>query len=147
MSETTAPIRCAIEIDASAAAVWAALTEEARTPLWLGCMRYRPALGAVFYMQPDRAKAAADDIAGATHCEVLALDAPSLFAFSWFLPGFPATRVSFAVEPLGEASARVTLTHDGWEQFPPEEIKPIRDVLERGWRDFVLPGLRHAVEA
>src|SRR5262245_31514133 len=93
-----APITDAIVIERPIEAVWRAMTDEAHTPLWLGCMRYHNAVGAVFYMQQDRAKAAADDISGATHCEILALDAPTLFRFSWYLPDFPKTYVTLRLE-------------------------------------------------
>jgi uncharacterized protein YndB with AHSA1/START domain len=110
-------------------------------------MRYTCAIGHVFYMQQDRAKAAADDISGATHCEILALDAPHLFKFSWFFPDFPPTFVSFRLEVLGANSTRVHFEHEGWDKFPPEQIKPIRDMLDGGWKSFVLPNLKRAAEA
>lgn len=144
--KSPAPIRGVIVIEAPQNGVWRTLTSEETVPQWLGCMRYEARVGAVFFMQQDRAKAAADDIAGATHCEILALDAPSLFRFSWFVPGFPPTFVSFALRALSTNSTEVSFTHEGWEAFPPDSIRAIYDGLTGGWRSFVLPGLKRAVE-
>lgn len=147
MSEALAPIVEEIEIGRDLEGVWRVLTDEALVPRWLGCMRYKRELGHIFYMQQDQAKAAADDVSGATHCEIVTLDAPRLFKFSWFFPDFPATYVSFALSPLSANSTLVTLTHEGWDKFPGEQIKPIRDMLSGGWKSFVLPNLKRAVEA
>lgn len=144
MMEKLAPISESIVIDRPLASVWTALT--LRAPDWLGCMRYKAAVGHIFYMQQDREKAGRDDIGGATHCEILALDAPSLFKFSWYMPGTPATEVSFQLSALDEEHTRVDFLHEGWDKFPVDQIKPIRDMLDNGWRSFVLPGLKRAAE-
>lgn len=148
MSEPTAPLAPIAErivIEADQAKVWRIMTEE--TPRWLGCMRYEPRVGAVFFMQQDRARAAADDIAGATHCEILALEAPALFRFSWFVPATPATFVSLRLAALGPGLTEVTLMHEGWDQFPPDAVRAIYEALSGGWRSFVLPSLKAAGEA
>lgn len=147
MSETLPPIVEHVEIAKDIESVWRTLTSEVSVPAWLGCMRYASAVGHTFYMQQDQAKAAADDISGATHCEILALDAPRLFKFSWFVPGFPPTFVSFALAPLDANRTRVTFSHEGWEQFPADQIKPIHDMLSGGWKSFVLPNLKRTAEA
>lgn len=141
-----APIREEIEIAASVEKVWRTLTEATHVSVWLGCMRYEARVGALFYMQQDGAKRVADDISGATHCEILALDAPTLFKFSWFMPGTPATFVSFMLSPAAPGRTRLVFEHVGWEQFPADAIRPIRDMLAGGWASFVLPGLKRAVE-
>ena len=146
MAEGLAPIMDQVEVARPVEHVWRILTDEASVPNWLGCMRYKRELGHVFYMQQDRAKAAADDITGATHCEILTLEAPRLFKFSWFFPGFPPTFVSFRLEAAG-GSTRVMFEHEGWDQFPADQIKPIRDMLDGGWRSFVVPNLKRAAEA
>ena len=56
MSEALNPILEAIVIERPIEAVWRTMTDEATVPLWLGCMRYRKEIGALFYMQQDRAK-------------------------------------------------------------------------------------------
>jgi uncharacterized protein YndB with AHSA1/START domain len=110
-------------------------------------MRYRREVGHIFFMQPDPAKAAADDVTGATQCEILALEAPRRFKFSWFLPGHPATYVTFVLEPVDEDATRVIFTHEGWAAFPADQIKPIHDMLSGGWKSFVLPALKRTAEA
>ena len=140
------PIRESITIMRPIASVWSAMTDEASVPRWLGCMRYRREVGAVFYMQQDREKALRDDVSGATNCEILALDEPHLFKFSWFVPNFPATTVSFALEAVDEDTTLVRFTHEGWDQFPPEQIKMIRDAMAQGWKSAVLPNLKRTSE-
>lgn len=146
-SGTLAPIRESIVIDRPIDTVWRRMTDEASVPLWLGCLRYRKEIGALFYMQQDQAKARADDINGATHCEIMALDAPNLFKFSWFLPDFPKTFVSFRLEADGAQRTRVGFTHEGWDQFPADAVKMIYDALSSGWKSFVLPGLKRTAES
>jgi uncharacterized protein YndB with AHSA1/START domain len=145
MAEALATIREEIDIERGIERVWGVMIDDA--PKWLGCMRYQSELGHVFFMQQDDAKAAADDITGATQCEILALEKPSLFKFSWFVPGYPATTVSFRLEPLGATRTRVVFEHEGWDKFDPAQIKPIRDMLAGGWKSFVLPALKRAAEA
>ncbi len=146
-AENLPPIRESIDIDRPIESVWRTLTDEALVPQWLGCLRYERLVGHVFYMQQDQEKAARGDVSGATHCEILALEHLRLFKFSWFAPGFPPTFVSFALEALADGRTRVAFEHNGWEQFPAEQIKPIRDMLAGGWKSFVLPNLKRAAEA
>jgi uncharacterized protein YndB with AHSA1/START domain len=146
MSESLPPIVERVEIERSLSHVWRILTSEESVPLWLGCMRYKRELGHVFFMQQDQGKAAAGDVSGATHCEILVLDAPRLFKFSWFVPGHPTTFVSFALEALDDARTLVNFTHAGWEQFPPDQMKPIHDMLSGGWKSFVLPNLKRQAQ-
>src|SRR5262245_60608739 len=114
------PICEEIQIDAPIEEVWRIMTEE--THDWLGCLRYRKEIGHIFFMQQDPAKAAQDDVEGATQCEILALDAPRLFRFSWFASGFPSTFVSFALNRIDASRTRVSFTHEGWDQFPASTI-------------------------
>jgi len=146
MTEPLPSIREEIVIARDIDRTWEVMTSEAGAPSWLGCMRYKREIDAVFYMQPDQEKAARADVSGATQCEILALDAPRLFKFSWFLPGFPETHVSFRLEAIDAARTRVVFEHEGWDKFPADQIKPIRDMLEGGWRSFVLPGLKRSAE-
>jgi len=146
MSEPDLTITHSIRIEAPVARVWKILTEPEYVGRWLGCMRYRKALDHVFYMQQDEGKRMADDIDGATHCRIVALDEPKRFAFSWFLPGTPETTVSFTLASHGSAT-EVSLVHDGWEQFDAAAIREIRDALAGGWTSFVMPGLKRLAEA
>ncbi|MES1200850.1 MAG: SRPBCC domain-containing protein [Pseudomonadota bacterium] len=146
MTDVLADIVETIEIDAPVQKVWRAMTSEVTVPNWLGCMRYRAEVGAIFYMQQDQQKSAADDISGATHCEILALDEPKLFRFSWFVPGFPKTFVQFELAALTPSRTRVSFTHEGWGQFPPDAVRQIWEALSGGWKSFVLPNLKREVE-
>ncbi len=136
-----------IEIEASPTVVWRFLSDPALVPGWLGCMRFSGTVGSTFFMQMDAEKRAADNVEGATHCEILELHAPERFVFSWFLPETPRTTVSIKLTGHAAGGTTVTLEHSGWDQFEPGAIEAIRSALEGGWRSFVLPGLKSAVEA
>jgi uncharacterized protein YndB with AHSA1/START domain len=135
-----------IDIDAPPEAVWHTLTDPAEVPGWLGCMNYTGEPGSTFHMQPDRAKHAAGDLSGATHCDLVEARAPSAFVFTWYMPGTPKTRVAIRLESLGPGRTRVTLTHSGWDQFPPDMVRAIHQMLDGGWKSHVLPGLKAAAE-
>lgn len=150
MNANTAPlpdIVHAIDIDAPRDVVWRVMTDPSEVPGWLGCLNYTGAPGSTFHMQPDRAKFAAADVSGATHCDIEEAAAPDRFAFSWYVPGTPKTLVTIRLEALGAARTRATLTHSGWQQFPPEMVRAIHQMLEGGWKSFVLPNLRAAAQA
>ena len=136
-----------IRIDAPRARVWAVLTEPALVEQWLGCIGYRAEIGTIFYMQPDPARRAAGSIEGATHCELETLEAPRRMVFSWFLPGTPRTHVAIELTENHDGSTTAMLVHSGWDQFEPDAIRQIRDMLDGGWRSFVLPGLKRVAEA
>jgi uncharacterized protein YndB with AHSA1/START domain len=108
-------------------------------------MRYEKAVGHVFYMQQDEAKRNSDDVEGATHCEILTLDEPNRFSFSWYLPGTPATEVQILLKAKDDGT-EVTLVHNGWDQFDANVIRDIRNALAGGWKSFVLPNLKRVVE-
>lgn len=146
MTNDKLKIEHTVTIDAAPERVWTFLTEPEYVAQWLGCMRYAKAIGHVFYMQQDEAKRKADDIDGATHCEVLVLEKPNRFSFSWYLPGTPETEVHLLLSPVGD-STEVTLVHTGWDKFDANVIKDIRDALEGGWKSFVLPNLKRVVES
>ncbi|MDX1380529.1 MAG: SRPBCC domain-containing protein, partial [Xanthomonadales bacterium] len=145
MSDDPLTIEHSISILAPPERVWKFLTEPAHVSQWLGCMRYEKAVGHVFYMQQDAQKRHDDDIEGATHCEILALEEPSRFSFSWYLPGTPATEVHIHLQSTAEGT-RVTLVHEGWDQFDAGAIRDIRDALAGGWKSFVLPALKQITE-
>jgi uncharacterized protein YndB with AHSA1/START domain len=146
MSESLADIVAEVSIEAAIEHVWEMLTSEATTPQWLGCMGYRREIGATFYMQPDAAKREQGDSSGATHCTVMVLDRPHRFHFTWFVPGTPETTVEIVLAPDGPNGTRVTLRHIGWDQFPPEMVKPFHDQLKSGWQSGVLPSLKAFAE-
>jgi uncharacterized protein YndB with AHSA1/START domain len=138
-------IVAAIDILAPAERVWQVMTGEGLVEEWLGCMGYKAEIGHVFFMQPDAAKREQGDIAGATHCELLALEPPRRMTFSWYMPGTPKTEVEIVLVPIG-AGTRAELRHSGWDRFDEEQIRAIREALAGGWTSFVLPGLKRVAE-
>lgn len=146
MANELMTIEESISILAPPERVWKFVTEPEYVSQWLGCMRYEKSVGHVFYMQQDEGKRNANDIDGATHCEILALDEPNLFSFSWYLPDTPATTVRIQLKPI-DSGTEVTLIHDGWNQFDAHVIREIRDALAGGWKSFVLPNLKKVTES
>lgn len=140
-----ADIESAIEIAAPVERVWAVLTGEGLVEQWLGCLRFKPQVGHVFYMQQDNAKRTRGDISGAVHCAVETLEAPSRFVFSWYYPDMPKTRVTVTLEAT-PAGTRASLVHTGWDQYPEAQIRAVRDGLAGGWTSFVLPMLKKVAE-
>ena len=136
-----------IRIEASRERVWAVLAGEGLVEEWLGCLGYRAEIGALFYMQPDPGRRASGDVEGATHCELLALEPPERMRFSWFMPGTPRTVVQIMLTDNGDGSTTARLRHAGWAQFDAGEVRAIRDMLDGGWKSFVLPSLKRAAEA
>lgn len=134
-----------ITIEAPIGRVWQVMTVEGMVDQWLGCIGYKPEIGHVFYMQPDAEKRAQGDMAGATHCELLSLDAPNEMRFSWYYPEMPKTEVALRLSERG-GSTRVELVHSGWDKFEPTQIASIREALEGGWKSFVLPQLKQVAE-
>lgn len=147
MSVKLTDITHGIDIDAPRAVVWVVLTDPASVSEWLGCMNYTGVPGSTFHMQPDRTKHAAGDATGATFCDIEEVRPPELFRFSWYMPGTAKTMVTIRLEAIDANRTRATLTHSGWDQFPAEMIKPIRDQLEGGWGSFVMPNLKRVAEA
>lgn len=135
-----------IHVEAPVERVWAVLTTKGLVEEWLGCMQFEPAVGHLFFMQPDAARRVAGDTSGATYCELLRLNRPSEMAFSWFYPDMPKTEVAIRLAPDGDGT-RVELVHSGWDQFDERQIVGIRDALEGGWKSFVLPGLKRLAES
>lgn len=141
-----ADISESIHIEAGRTRVWTALTSAGLVEEWLGCIGFKPAVGTLFYMQPDPAKRASGDVEGATHCELEALDEPDRVRFSWFMPGSPKTHVTIELTD-SPGGTLVHLRHSGWDQFYADEVREIRAMLAGGWASFVLPGLKRVAEA
>jgi uncharacterized protein YndB with AHSA1/START domain len=146
MSVKLTDITHGIDIDAPRTTVWSVLTDAQAVPQWLGCLQYTGQLGSTFFMQPDRVKFAAGDTSGATFCDIEELRAPEVFRFSWYTPGTPKTTVTVRLAEAGPQRTRATLTHSGWDQFPPEMVSAIHGMLEGGWKSYVLPNLKRVAE-
>jgi uncharacterized protein YndB with AHSA1/START domain len=138
-------VEAVIEIAAPREQVWRALTEPALVAEWMGCLRFQPATGALFYLQPDRARRATDDVEGAIVCRITTLDAPRRLAFILAFPDNPETWVDIRVRRIA-GGAHVKLTHSGWEQFILADTERVRDGLFHGWHDVALPALRRVAE-
>jgi uncharacterized protein YndB with AHSA1/START domain len=147
MTDALAPIVGEIVLDVPIEKAWSVLTEPAYVVRWLGCMNYTGKIGSVFHMQQDGTRRAAGDITGATHCEILKLEKPNLFRFSWFIPGTPTTDVDIVLKSLGPKQTQVTLTHSGWDKFNAADVRMFWDALRNGWTSWVLPSLKQTAEA
>ena len=141
-----APIKAEVDIAAPIAHVWTILTTPEHAAGWLGCLNFAATVGHTFHMQPDTAKRQAGDITGATWCDVEQLDEPNMMVFSWYMPDTPKTNVEFRLSAINGQNTRVSLVHDGWDQFPVEFVASIHQALSGGWSGHVLPNLRRACE-
>jgi uncharacterized protein YndB with AHSA1/START domain len=139
-------IEASIEISAPVERVWTVLTGEGLIEQWLGCQRFKAEVGHVFYMQPDAAKRAAEDISGATHCRIEAIEPPRRFVFSWYLPDQPETLVELTLQPTA-GGTRASLVHGGWDQFDEADVRAAYDGLTGGWGGYCLPNLKRIAEA
>ena len=147
MGEPLLPIVAEIGIDKPIDKVWEVLTGEATVPQWLGAMDYRAEIGTTFFMQQDPEKQASHDTDGATWCDVVLLQKPHKFDFSWYVPGTEATMVAISLFPEGENRTFARLIHDGWDDFEREAIEEFYNALADGWRNDVLPNLKRVAEA
>ena len=145
-AEPVADIESEIEIHAPILVVWETMTSTETVPEWLGCLEYAGRVGSRFYMQPDEASRRAGNIDGATCCEIETMNAPETFVFSWFFPDTPKTYVRFDLVSVSDTLTRVRLKHFGWDQFPAEIIRHVRDSLAGGWQSAVLPQLKAVSE-
>jgi len=103
-------VEAVIEVAAPRERVWRAVTEPALVAEWMGCLRFQPAPGQLFYMQPDRELRARDDVTGAIVCRLQILDPPRRLAFSWVFPDNPETWVDLRLRRI-PGGTHVKLTH------------------------------------
>ena len=96
-----------IEIAAPREQVWRALTEPAFVVQWMGCLRFQPAAGHVFYLQPDRVRRTAGDVTGAIACRIEVFDQPRRLSFSWGFPEVPDTWVDIRLRRIEIGRAHV----------------------------------------
>lgn len=97
------------------ARVWHAVTDPDLVPLWTSTGRggrpvnFRPEVGTTFRFV-GKPTPGWD---GTVDCEVLELNAPSLFRYSWTSGDGPRTLVTYRLEPHGEGT-RFTYDHTGY---------------------------------
>jgi uncharacterized protein YndB with AHSA1/START domain len=134
-----------IEVAAEREVVWRALTEPSKVTQWMGCLRFEPLAGHVFYLQPDRTRRLAGDVEDAIACRIEVLDAPRRLTFSWGFPQDPDTWVDIRLRSI-PGGTHVRLTHSGWEQFDEAETEQVRGGLGRAWYAVALPALKRVAE-
>ena len=135
-----------IEIAADREVVWRALTKPALVHQWMGCLRFAPLAGHIFYLQPNRERRLADDITDAIACRIEVLDHPRRLSFSWGFPDVPDTWVDIRLRNI-PGGTHVRLVHSGWDQFDEQETEDVRGGLGRAWHTVALPRLRQVAEA
>lgn len=112
------------------AKVWRALTDPVLLATWLMPNNFEARLGHRFTFTTDPVPAQGFD--GVVHCEVLALDPPSLLRISWIGgPGLNTT-VTWRLTPEGTGT-RLLLVHDGFDDTDPNQQATMR-ILGGGWR-------------
>ena len=134
-----------IEVAAPREVVWRALTKPGLVVQWMGCLRFQPIVGHIFYLQPDRPRRDADDIEGAIACRIEVLDQPRRISFSWGFPDVPDTWVDIRLRRI-PGGTYVRLVHSGWDQFDARETEDVRGGLGRAWHSVALPRLRDVAE-
>jgi uncharacterized protein YndB with AHSA1/START domain len=138
-------VETVIEIAAPREQVWRALTDPALVSQWMGCLRFRPEAGHIFYLQPDRARRTADDVTDAIACRIEILDQPRRLSFSWGFPNVPDTFVDIRLRRI-VGGTHVRLVHSGWDQFEARETEDVRGGLGQAWHTVALPRLRQVAE-
>ncbi len=139
-------VQSIIEIAAPRERVWKALSRPEQVVQWMGCLRFQPIAGHLFYLQPDRSRRLAGDITEAIVCRIEILDAPRRLTFSWGFPDVPDTWVDIRLRRIA-GGTHVKLIHSGWDQFEDHETEAIRGGLGRAWHAVALPALRAVAEA
>ena len=134
-----------IEIAAPRERVWQALTRPEQVVQWMGCLRFQPLAGHVFYLQPDRTRRTADNIEGAIACRIEVLDQPRRLSFSWGFPDIPDTWVDIRLRRI-PGGTHVRLTHSGWNQFEDTEGEMMRGGMGKAWHTVALPALKAVAE-
>ncbi|PZQ64186.1 MAG: hypothetical protein DI570_06460 [Phenylobacterium zucineum] len=139
-------IQSIIEIAMPRDDVWRAVTEPALVEQWMGCLRFLPAPGHIFYLQPHRERRALGDVEGAIACRLEIVDRPRRISFSWGFPDTPDTFVDIRLRNI-PGGTHVRLVHSGWDQFDDRETEDVRGGLGRAWHTVALPALRAVAES
>jgi uncharacterized protein YndB with AHSA1/START domain len=138
-------IETVIEIGAPRRVVWMVLTEPQLVALWMSALRYRPEVGHIFYMQPDRERREEGDIEDAIACRIETLDEPRRLGFSWGFPHVEDTWVDIRLRRI-PGGTHVRLVHSGWDQFDEVETEDVRGGLGHAWHTVALPALKDVCE-
>ena len=138
-------VQTIIEVAAPRERVWEAMARPDLVVRWMGCLRYRPIVGHIFYLQPHRARRLADDITDAIACRIEVLDQPRRLSFSWGFPDVPDTFVDIRLRRI-PGGTHVRLVHSGWDQFEARETEEMRGGLGQAWHTVALPALKAVAE-
>lgn len=96
--------------------VWEAITDSATLAEWMYPNDFEPRVGHRFtFRVPANPKVNFEGLT--VHCEVLECEPPSRLVFSWSAAALVDTRVSFRLEPDGDAT-RVYFEHAGFDITP-----------------------------
>jgi len=126
----TKTIQREIVIPQSPEQVWRALTDSAALAAWMYPNDFEPHVGHHFtFRVPPKPKAGFDGLV--VRCEVLECEPPRRLVFSWSAGGLVDTRVSFRLEPEGDAT-RVFFEHSGFDVSQPWAEQAFRGA-EFGW--------------
>ena len=138
-------IQSIIEIARPREAVWRAVTEPALVEQWMGCLRFVPAPGHIFYLQPHRARREVGDVTDAIACRIEIVDQPRRISFSWGFPETPDTFVDIRLRNIA-GGTHVRLVHSGWDQFDDRDAEDLRGGLGNAWHTVALPALKAVAE-
>jgi uncharacterized protein YndB with AHSA1/START domain len=127
-------------LDASPAAIWAALTEEAQIHRWWGDhVALDPRPGGRFR---ERWSDGGGGVVVTTG-EVVRVEPGELLELTWADEGWDVTtRVRFTLEPLDEGT-RLVLEHQGWSDFPADEREEVMADHAAGWQRHLTNLARH----
>lgn len=128
MTEATKAIVVEYDLPHPPAKVWRALTEPALVSAWLMENDLVAEVGKRFTFRSKPI----GEWDGIVHCEVLEVDAPKRFVYSWRGGSGSSkldTRVTWTLEPTG-AGTRLTLEHSG---FLPMNTMAF-EAMSKGWR-------------
>jgi len=133
-----APIHLNRRVRSPRATAWAAITDPDMVARWFARV---PSLGTV----GDPYRIEFED-GSAVAGRILAVDPGRRFVHTWQWEGdadSPATRVTWAVEPMSTGGSRIVLEHDGWADAGLGESD--RDDHAAYWADY-LDALRHLLD-
>lgn len=139
-------IQSIIEIARPRDEVWRAVSEPSLVEQWMGCLRFLPAPGHIFYLQPHRARREEGDTTDAIACRIEMVDRPRRISFSWGFPDTPDTFVDIRLRNI-PGGTHVRLVHTGWDQFDDRETEDVRGGLGHAWHTVALPALKAVAES
>ncbi|MBC7263172.1 MAG: DUF5107 domain-containing protein [Chloroflexi bacterium] len=123
-----------VEIHASPACVWEALTREEQLRCWWGeGVRLEPWVGGAF-VEPWQRE---DGTLVITSGRVVEFVPARCLTLTWADEGWPGeTWVAFHLVGIPEGT-RLTVRHGGWEAFQADEGTTLRETHRQGWRELL----------